>query len=332
MEERFDLIIIGAGPGGYVCAIKAAKLGLKTAVVEESRAGGTCLNRGCIPAKAMLHASGLYREIRQAERFGVKAEGVSFDFEKILAYKEETTDQLVQGVEQLLKGGGVTCLAGRGRLFPGRQVEVEKDGEKQVYQAEQVVLAAGSRPVILPIPGMDLPGVLTSDELFALREVPESLVIIGGGVISVEFATIYSSLGCKVTILEAMPRLVPNMDKEISQNLKMILKKRGVDIHTGAAVRSVEEAAGGLVCRFEEKEKEQSVSGQYVLCAVGRRPASEGLFGEGAVPDMERGRVLVDDRFATSIPGVYAIGDMIPGAQLAHAASAQGMVLAELLR
>lgn len=155
--------------------------------------------------------------------------------------------------------------------------------------------------------------------------------IIGGGVISVEFATIYSSLGCKVTILEAMPRLVPNMDKEISQNLKMILKKRGVDIHTGAAVRSVEEAAGGLVCRFEEKEKEQSVSGQYVLCAVGRRPASEGLFGEGAVPDMERGRVLVDDRFATSIPGVYAIGDMIPGAQLAHAASAQGMVLAELL-
>ena len=210
----------------------------------------------------MLHASGLYREIRQAERFGVKAEGVSFDFEKILAYKEETTDQLVQGVEQLLKGGGVTCLAGRGRLLLGRQVEVEKDGEKQVYQAEQVVLAAGSRPVILPIPGMDLPGVLTSDELFALREVPESLIIIGGGVISVEFATIYSSLGCKVTILEAMPRLVPNMDKEISQNLKMILKKRGVDIHTGAAVRSVEEAAGGLVCRFEEKEKEQSVSGQ----------------------------------------------------------------------
>ena len=331
MEERFDLIIIGAGPGGYVCAIKAAKLGLKTAVVEESRAGGTCLNRGCIPAKAMLHASGLYREIRQAERFGVKAEGVSFDFEKILAYKEETTDQLVQGVEQLLKGGGVTCLTGRGRLLPGRQVEVEKDGEKQVYQAEQLVLAAGSRPVILPIPGMDLPGVLTSDELFALREVPESLIIIGGGVISVEFATIYSSLGCKVTILEAMPRLVPNMDKEISQNLKMILKKRGVDIHTGAAVRSVEEAAGGLVCRFEEKEKEQSVSGQYVLCAVGRRPATEGLFGEGAVPDMERGRVLVDDRFATSIPGVYAIGDMIPGAQLAHAASAQGMVLAELL-
>ena len=331
MEERFDLIIIGAGPGGYVCAIKAAKLGLKTAVVEESRAGGTCLNRGCIPAKAMLHASGLYREIRQAERFGIKAEEASYDFDRILAYKEETTDQLVQGVEQLFKANAVTCLEGRGKLLPGRQVEVEKDGERQVYQAEHVVLAAGSRPVILPIPGMDLPGVLTSDELFRLREVPESLVIIGGGVISVEFATIYSSLGCKVTILEAMPRLVPNMDKEISQNLKMVLKKRGVDIHTGAAVRSVEEEPGGLVCRFEEKEKEQSVSGQYVLCAVGRRPASEGLFGEGAVPDMERGRILVDEKFATSIPGVYAIGDMIPGAQLAHAASAQGMVLAELL-
>ncbi len=329
--EKYHVIIIGAGPGGYVCAIKAAKLGLKTAIVEERRVGGTCLNRGCIPAKAMLHASGLYHEIQNAEQFGILTEGVRLDFEKVLSYKEETTDRLVQGVEQLFKGNGVTCLSGKGRLLPDRKVEVEKDGETQVYEADAVVLAAGSQPVMLPLPGMDLPGVLTSDELFQLREIPESLVIIGGGVISVEFATVYSSLGSRVTILEAMPRIVPNMDKEISQNLKMILKKRGVTVHTSASVRSVEQADDGLICWFTEKDKEQSVKGSYVLCAVGRRPNTEGLWSQQAAPATEKGRILVDDAFATSIPGVYAIGDLIPGAQLAHAASAQGIVLAERL-
>lgn len=329
--EKYQVIIIGAGPGGYVCAIKAAKLGLKMAIVEERRVGGTCLNRGCIPAKAMLHASGLYHEIQNAEQFGILTEGVRLDFEKVLSYKEETTDRLVQGVEQLFKGNGVTCLSGKGRLLPDRKVEVEKDGETQVYEADAVVLAAGSQPVMLPLPGMDLPGVLTSDELFQLREIPESLVIIGGGVISVEFATVYSSLGSRVTILEAMPRLVPNMDKEISQNLKMILKKRGVTVHTSASVRSVEQADDGLICRFTEKDKEQSAKGSYVLCAVGRRPNTEGLWLPEAAPATEKGRILVDDAFATSIPGVYAIGDLIPGTQLAHAASAQGIVLAERL-
>ncbi len=329
--EKYQVIIIGAGPGGYVCAIKAAKLGLKTAIVEERRAGGTCLNRGCIPAKAMLHASGLYHEIQNAETFGITAEGIRLDFEKVLSYKEQTTNRLVEGVEQLLKGNGVAFLSGKGRLLPGKKVEVTKDGETQIYEADAVVLAAGSKPVLLPLPGMDLPGVLTSDELFQLREIPEHLVVIGGGVISVEFATVYSSLGSQVTILEAMPRLVPNMDREISQNLKMILKKRGVTVHNSASVQSVEQAEDGLVCRFTEKDREQSVKGSHVLCAVGRRPDTDGLWADDAAPAAERGYVLVDETFATSIPGVYAIGDLIPGAQLAHAASAQGIVLAERL-
>ena len=178
---------------------------------------------------------------------------------------------------------------------------------------------------------MELPRVLTSDELFKLREVPKSLVIIGGGVISVEFATVYSALGSKVTILEAMPRLVPNMDKEIAQNLKLILKKRGVESHTSAAVQGVHMEGDTCVCTFVEKEKEQTVEAEYVLCAVGRCPNTDGLFAEGAAPDMERGRVLVNDKFESSIPGVYAIGDLIFGAQLAHAASAQGIVVAEQL-
>lgn len=331
MGQHYDVMVIGAGPGGYVAAIRAAKLGLHVAVVEEDRAGGTCLNRGCIPAKAMIHAAETYRSAREADQFGVESGRVSFDYGKILAYKEETTDALVQGVEQLLAGNGVDRLAGKGTLLAGKKVRVTTEEKEEVYVADHIILAAGSKPLLLPIPGMDLPGVLTSDGLFRLQECPESLAIIGGGVISVEFATAFAGFGTKVTILEALPRLVPNLDKEISQNLKMILKKRGVDIHTSASVQEVAEEDGRYVLRFTEKEQKREVSARYVLCAVGRVPNTEGLFAEDALPDMERGRVLVDEKFETSIPGVYAIGDLIFGMQLAHTASAQGTVVAEHL-
>lgn len=331
MGQHYDVMVIGAGPGGYVAAIRAAKLGLHVAVVEEDRAGGTCLNRGCIPAKAMIHAAETYRSAREADQFGVETGRVSFDYGKILAYKEETTDALVQGVEQLLAGNGVDRLAGKGTLLAGKKVRVTTEEKEEVYAADHIILATGSKPLLLPIPGMDLPGVLTSDGLFRLQECPESLAIIGGGVISVEFATAFAGLGTKVTILEALPRLVPNLDKEISQNLKMILKKRGVDIHTSASVQEVAEEDGRYVLRFTEKEQKREVSARYVLCAVGRVPNTEGLFAEDALPDMERGRVLVDEKFETSIPGVYAIGDLIFGMQLAHTASAQGTVVAEHL-
>ena len=331
MSEKYDVIVIGAGPGGYVAAIKCAKAGLRTAIVENRRVGGTCLNRGCIPAKAMIHASSLYREMQEAEKFGVSAERITFDYEKIVSYKEETTEKLCRGIEQLLKGNGVTILFGKGSLEQGRKVKVTGEESEEYYDAEHVILAAGSKPVILPIPGLELPGVLTSDELFKLTEMPESLVIIGGGVISVEFASVYANLGCKVTIVEAMPRLIPNMDKEISQNLKMILKKRGVNIHTSASVQRVEQEGELYTCVFTEKEKEVKVSARYVLCAIGRCPNTEGLFGEGAEPEMERGRVVVDEKFQSSIEGVYAIGDLVKGLQLAHLASAQGMYAAEML-
>ena len=330
MSEKFDVVVIGAGPGGYVAAIKSAKLGMKTAVIEEREVGGTCLNRGCIPAKAMIHASTLYREIKEAYRCGISASDVTYDFEKILEYKEQTTGQLVQGVEQLLQANGVTRYYGKGTLFEGKKVKITGN-EEQSVEAENVILASGSKPLILPIPGMDLPGVLTSDELFRMKSVPESLTIIGGGVISVEFATVYAELGCKVTILEALPRILPNMDKEISQNLKLILKKRGIDIHTAAAVQGVEAEGDQYICKYVEKEKEQSAASQYVLCAVGRCPNTDGLFAEDATPEMNRGRVVVNEKFETSIPGVYAIGDLIFGAQLAHAASAQGIQVVEQL-
>ncbi len=279
MSGKYDVIVIGAGPGGYVAAIKQQKFGLKTAIIEERRAGGTCLNRGCIPAKAMIHASSLYREMKEAERFGVLASDVTYDYGKIVAYKEETTDKLVQGVEQLLKANGVDVYEGKGTLLEEKKVRIQKKVEDEedstiaestaddtVIEGKNIILASGSKPLILPIPGMDNERVLTSDALFAMKEAPKSLIIIGGGVISVEFATVYASLECKITILEAMPKLVPNMDKEISQNLKMILKKRGIDIHTSAAVQGVTVEGETCTSAYIEKEKEQEVDSR--VCAV----------------------------------------------------------------
>lgn len=352
--REFDTVIIGAGPGGYVAAISASRAGQSVAVIENRRVGGTCLNRGCIPAKAMIHASTLYREALDGARFGVHAPDVTYNYEEIVQYKEDTIDKLVGGVEQLLKAGGVTLIQGTGTLeLPqdGKNIVSVSapEGEKELLSADHVILATGSKPAALPIPGADLPGVLNSDGLFALRQAPESLVIIGGGVIGVEFATAFANLGTKVTIVEALPKLLDNFDREISQNLKMILKKKGVDAHLNARVMEFVEGEEGVICRFSEKDKEQTVSGQYVLVAAGRRPVTEGLFGEGirlvqedeaeADSATESAVILMKGRFVqvdacqrTSMPGVYAIGDITGGMQLAHAASAQGIRAVEAIQ
>ena len=329
MVERYDIVVIGAGPGGYVSAIKAAKLGKSAAIIENRRAGGTCLNRGCIPTKAMLHAAEVYREALEGEKFGIKVDGASFDYSKICEYRESTIDQLVGGVDALLKGNGVAVYNGTGRLMPDKTVEIESEGGTEIISGENIVIATGSVPSIPPIEGADLEGVVTSDGLFAAEEMPASLVIIGGGVIGTEFAEALSALGCKITIIEALSRPLANMDKDISQNLKMILKKRGVDLHVSAMVNKIEKTETGLRCIFTEKDKEQSVEAEMILCAAGRRANTEGLIGEGLDIAMDRGRIIVNERLETSIPGVYAIGDVIPGIQLAHVAEAEGVFVAE---
>lgn len=332
MEQRFDLIVVGGGPGGYTAAIKAAKLGLRTALIEKRKLGGTCLNRGCIPTKVMLHTAGLFRQIKRSEQFGILVPEAAVDYRKLLEYKQNIIAQLVHGIEQLLKANGVAYVQGRGTLLPGKQVRVVSETSEAVMSADNVLLAAGSKPRMLSsLAGMNLSGVLDSDKIFALEELPESLIIIGGGAIGVEFAEIFSGLGSQIIILEAQPDLLPNVDREISRNLRMILKKRGIEIHTGAKLLGVTPENGSLTCAFLEKEKETFVSAQYVLCAVGRQPDTGGLFGNGAEPRMERGYVAVDETYQSNLEGVYAIGDMIKGAQLAHAASAQGIVVAEHL-
>lgn len=329
--ETFDLIVIGAGPGGYPAAIKAAKLGLKTAIIESREAGGTCLNRGCIPTKAMIHAAEVLESAKTGERFGILADNVRYDYGKILDYKNEVSAGLRQGVEQLLAANGVTVIKGLASIEKDKTVTVASGEERTCYGAEKILIATGSKPLVLPIEGMDLPGVMTSDDVFQMQDVPESMIIIGGGVISVEFATVFQALGAKVTIVEALPRILPGMDKEISQNLKMILKKRGVEIYTGAYVQKVEREGDGFACIFTEKEKEHRISADALLSAVGRAANTDGLLGEGTTLNIERGRILVDEEFRTSMDGVYAIGDVIPGIQLAHSASAQGIYVAERL-
>ena len=234
----FDLIVIGAGPGGYEAAVHAARLGLKTAVVERREVGGTCLNRGCIPTKALLHASTVYEEAKNGPALGVTADNLSYDLPAMFAYKEQVVEKLRSGVESLFKAAKVRLIRGTGTLTAANTVTVAGEDEG-VYTAQNILLATGSVPARPPIPGLDLPGVMTSDELlngeggkFA------SLVIIGGGVIGMEFATFYNDLGIAVTVVEGLDRLLPNMDRELGQNLAMIMKKRGVQVFTGAMVKN----------------------------------------------------------------------------------------------
>lgn len=333
MEERYDLIVIGAGPGGYVAAIKAAKLGMKTAVVENREVGGTCLNRGCVPAKAMLHAAKLYQEVLSGERFGIISKEVSYDYGKVLSYKNETSESLRLGVEQLLKGNKVERISGTGSLTKEGRVRIKTKEGEEILQAKHILLATGSKPALLPIEGIRIPGIMTSDEMFQLDHVPESLLIIGGGVIGVELATVFSSFGSKVTLLEAEERLLPGLDKEISQNVRLLLKKRGVDIHTKAFVRKIEKEGLDFICTYEEKvkdkEKLEVLKTPYLLSATGRIPNTDGLLEEKALLKMDRGRIVVKENFETSMPGVFAIGDVIGGIQLAHAASSQGICAVE---
>lgn len=322
MGDRYELIVLGAGPGGYVAAIKAAQLGKRVAVVENRDVGGTCLNRGCIPTKALVHAAEVLEEIRSCHKLGIHVENVSYDFRELHERKAEVVSQLRSGIEGLFKANKIHLVRGAGRILDPHRVQVGED----IMEGDKILIATGSKPLLPPIPGLSLPGVVTSDQMLEGQGVScKDMVIIGGGVIGVEFATIYHALGCQVTIVEAMDRILPTMDREISQNLAMIFKKRGIKIHTGARVERVEQN-NGLTVHFTAKEKEQSIETEKVLVSIGRRANTE----EICVPDMdlkmERGLIPVDASFETCIKGIYAIGDVVLGGiQLAHVASAQGI-------
>ena len=317
--KEFDLIVIGAGPGGYEAALEAAAGGLHTALIEKEAVGGTCLNHGCIPTKALLHAAELYRGALEAGTFGVRLQA-SYDMAAMQTRKNEVVSTLRQGIEARMKKAKVEVLHGVGTLVDPHTVQV---GEEQI-RGEKIRIATGSRVSVPPIPGAGY--ALTSDDLLEVEAPFEHLLIIGGGVIGMEFASLYSALGRKVTVIEAMSRILPTLDKEISQSLKLLMKKRGVEIHTDARVMEIR---ADHSCVFIEKEKEQTVQADGILICTGRRANTEGLFAGEALVEMDRGRIVVNAVGQTSVPHIYAIGDVAVGPRqkymLAHEATAEGL-------
>ena len=311
--QEFDLVVIGAGPGGYETALAAAGE-MRVALVEKDELGGTCLNRGCIPTKSLLHAAQLLEDIRHSGVFGVQAGEAAFDFPQIQARKDQVVSQLRDGIALRLKQKKVTVFKGVGTILDAHTVKV-RGTEEELLRAERILIATGSRPALPPIPGIDCPNVETSDTLLAKADkIYPRLLIIGGGVIGVEFASVFSALGSQVTIVEALPRILANMDKEISQSLKMLMKKRGVQVLCDTRVQEIKKEGETLYCLCAQGEKELSLEADGILVCVGRRPCYAGLFEEGFSVREDRGRILVNEHFETSCPGIYAIGDVIGGA------------------
>ena len=331
MSGSYDLVILGAGPGGYVAALQAAQLDARVALVEKDRVGGTCLNIGCIPTKALTTSMDLFLKARQASEFGLSIPDARLDLPSLMVYKQAAVDRLVNGVEKLLKERKVTLVRGEGHLVRPDTLRVtDAAGTAVEISARHVVLAPGSVTARPPIPGLDLPGVMTSTEALDITDVPAHLIVIGGGVIGLEFACIYEALGSQVTVLEMMPTLLPGgTDEALAKRLALLLRRRGLAIHTGATVQAVEPAENGLCVSFDKAKGEDSVEGERVLVAMGRWPNTGGL-GLAELGVRMNGRAIaVDEYLKTNLPNVWAIGDAVGGMMLAHKAMVDGRVVAE---
>ena len=326
-EYKYDLLIIGAGPGGYEAAFYAQELGMSVAIVEKDKVGGTCLNRGCIPTKALMHSSDVYRDAKNGAEVGVEVEGLKANRQRIGERKDEVLDTLRNGIQGLLIKRKIDLVRGEAMIIGEHTVMV--DGME--ITADKILVATGSKPFAPPIPGHDLPGVIDSTELIDMggEEIPE-FVIIGGGVIGIEFATIYADLGDHVTVIEGLDRLLPLIDKEIGRSIKMTLEKKGVDVHVSSPVQKIEKDGDKLVVTLKNKKGEEiAVKADKVLMCVGRRPNTAGVFSDDLLreyPDLEdsKGFIKVDNKYETPIKGIYAIGDCNGGIQLAHVAAAEG--------
>lgn len=332
-KHEYDVVVIGSGPGGYVAAVRAAQLGLKTACIEKEKTlGGTCLNVGCIPSKALLQSSEHYAWIQHdAESQGIVCKEISFDFGKMMQRKEQIVQGLVHGVAGLFKKHQIESVQGTARLVGANRIEVVLEGNTRTLDAENIILATGSESIPLPFLPFDEKTVVSSTGVLSLKEVPKRLVVIGGGVIGVELASVYQRLGSEVTIVEMLDQICISNDDAVSKMLLQILKKQGIQFHLGTKVTQAKKEAGEWVLQIEQKGESQSLRADVVLVAVGRRPYTQGLGLQELGIGMERGLVKVNHRFQTAIPNVYAIGDLIEGPMLAHKASEEGYVVSELI-
>lgn len=327
------IAIIGGGPGGYVAAIKAAQMGAEVVLIEKEYIGGTCLNTGCIPTKVLLHSTEIYHQLmNEAEALGLEMEGLKVNWQNLLTRKELVATQLVEGVKNLLRIGKIEVIEGSAKFASSKSIEVSlAAGGSRRISFDKAVVATGSKSIVIPVPGHDLEGVITSREAMSLEEIPKSLCIIGGGVIGVEFANIYSNLGTQVTIIEMLPRLVANMDPEIVSSLEEALVDKGVKVYKSAKVIKIDRADNGLQVTAQMSDDPFQVISEKVLMATGRKPMGDGLGLQEIGVKVERGAIQVDKLFKTDVDNIYAIGDCTGGVQLAHVASASGLMVAELM-
>lgn len=330
-QTKTKLVVIGGGPGGYVAAIRAAQLGAEVTLVEKEHLGGTCLNVGCIPTKALLHPAELVRSAQEAAAFGVHMKLEEICWSETLAYKDSVVKKLTDGVGGLLRSNGVTVIRGTASFLKAKTIEIAKsDGSHQILEADKFIIATGSVPVMPPIPGLrESKYVVDSTGALSMEEMPKSMLIIGGGVIGIEFACALKAFGCSVTVVEALPRLAPALDGEMAGLLAKQLKTQGIELLLEHKVASVADGEAEATVTVEHGGASIELKAEKVLCAVGRRPYTDGLNLEAAGIRSERGKILVDEYLETSIPGVYAIGDCLAQIMLAHTASAQGETAAE---
>jgi dihydrolipoamide dehydrogenase len=320
-EQNFDIVILGGGSGGYAAALRAVELGFTVGLVEKDKLGGTCLHRGCIPTKALLHAAEVADSSRESSKFGVRSTFEGIDVAAVTAYRESIVSSKFKGLQGLVKARGITVIAGEGRLVDPNAVQV---GDDRIV-GKNVILATGSYSRSLP--GLEIGGrVITSEQALELDFVPGKVAVLGGGVIGVEFASVWKSFGAEVTIIEALPHLVPNEEESVSKQLERAFRKRGIEYKLGVRFQGVTQNDDGVVVTLENGE---TVEAELLLVAVGRGPVTQGLGYEEVGVTIDRGFVITDERLATNIPGVYAVGDIVPGLQLAHRGFQQGIFVAE---
>ena len=320
--SQFDVVILGGGSGGYACALRSSQLGLSVALIEENKLGGTCLHRGCIPTKALLHAGEVADSSRHSSDFGVNTQFIGIDMLAVNAYKDGVVSKLHKGLQGLVKSRNVTYIEGHGRLVSKNEVEV--NGVK--YTGKNIVLATGSYPKTLP--GLDIDGtqIITSEQAIAMDRVPKSVIVLGGGVIGCEFASVWKSFGAEVTIIEGLPHLIALEDESSSKGLERAFRKRGINFELGTRFKSASKDANGVTVTLEDGK---NFTAEVLLVAVGRGPVSANLGYEEAGLTMDRGYVIVDNKCRTNVPGVWAVGDLIPTLQLAHVGFGEGILVAE---
>ncbi|MBW3582557.1 MAG: dihydrolipoyl dehydrogenase [Euryarchaeota archaeon] len=333
MPKKTDTVVIGAGPGGYVAAIRLGQLGVKTLIIEKEYYGGVCLNVGCIPSKALITAAKTYKKIQTADTFGISVQGAKVDAKKMQEFKEGVVKKLTGGVKQLLKGNGVELMEGTARFTGKNTLEVKTKDGKESVEFKHAIIATGSRPIQIHGFEFDEKQVLSSTGALALTKVPKKLVIIGGGYIGLEIGCMYNNLGTEVTVVEMMDQLLPGTDEEVVKTLHRLLKKKGMDIHLEHKAAGIKKGKDGVTVTVEGKDgKKKEIKGDHVLVAVGRRPNTEELgLDRAGVKTNDKGLIKIDDKARSNVQHIFAIGDIVPGMALAHKASKEGTVAAEVI-